>query len=1402
MYKAVIEGNQIVAYKADFVDSQGRPVRWNARGGEAIAGNLGRNDSGQFTNVSSSSGRPSKLEQLVDSKRKRPKPKKPEKQSGRASASKKPTEAERRAEIDKTGADGIEKLGYDKSEYANMTDISDNVPADDPKFKKLLDDGLAEVVDGKVVLTGTGKSVLNAVQNGKVGNAKEIIARNNQRRADDEKRRADDEKRQADANQRRADDEKRQADAKKKPAGGGGGKKPAKPDKQEKPVDKSVQQADAMVSAVRQIDEFIARNADLPADDPNKLTPKERKQLIEKRTEYEAGIKDLTNQSYAKYAVQTDKRTIELLKKEGTSLRKKLADKTLSKAVRKRYQTQMRLINREFSKVKERLGSASQKEKRPWPRNKMRWQEIYNQVQKRNPRMSASQVHAVANDRYSQAGGQWHTIDIPERKSASTRYKKTVKAFPFSAVQRRRFMVSLKHGKHDQSSHGKRGAGGGGGLAPAVMGARPKPSNTEDMFGDSVPRVPSKGKFVPLKGDQVDMFGDTVPTTADLIPKGDAPKKPTFADSRIPTDGKAKQILGDSVDRDGNADPNGYIPITRHPKTPQFPAQYDLMDAKTRGIVDHVVKEGFDGVPYTREQAAQRVAQIQTEHRDYWHTGNDILGENYQRTQQGLDTRENFVWNRRETQKFTNLEHHDEKFQNINGIGSTNRATGRLRFEDVRRVDLAPAYRKAIYDRFGAQANNLENSAVIQATAAMQLWHQKKYDRVYKRLDMELARSTQSEDVFGGTGATQGARDYNNLMASWHMGRYTYLDAKADTVRLDSVEALSPIKTRTAQKHGKHDQSSHGRRGSRGASFAGAYRFARQGGASVAEARAFAKESSQLEGDRLRAERDAKRPPKTPTIASAQRALRDADAYVVSSRAALDKAERRLGQLENDPKTTPRELDQARQNAVNAQKYLDTAEQRRIDAAAEVQARRDARNQPAPAPAPTTTATPAPTPAREYVAPDGKIGLAGRPTEAFGLNPRDKYQFTHRIVDMADLQASNTLAGGINPNYDPALQPRDRSRASSQAQIDKLAGRMIPEYMTEDMRRIDTGSPIIDANGNVLSGNGRLIAMQRQIDTPGTYPGKADAMRAEAIRRAEELGIDPAAVRDMKNPVVVRLLDDPNIDPVAFAKEANASTTLRMSPMEQARVDAMDLPADFGTRMDTGDGSSIDLALRNKANKPLIDEFIGTIPENERGGILTAEGGLNPMGLYRLKAAIFTQTFPTEEGQRMARSLLDSVEPDLVSVQTGIAGALPVLSKAAGQTRTGARGAHLDPTGDIATTVDTLARVRSYGPFADIKPANRVDVFLEQANAFTGDTRADKPVVISLTPQQKVLLKHINGIASKPRIVKSFFGEIARLIDESAAPGQGGLFGGDPSQDFTLEDIYNRAYRSATTRGE
>ena len=88
----------------------------------------------------------------------------------------------------------------------------------------------------------------------------------------------------------------------------------------------------------------------------------------------------------------------------------------------------------------------------------------------------------------------------------------------------------------------------------------------------------------------------------------------------------------------------------------------------------------------------------------------------------------------------------------------------------------------------------------------------------------------------------------------------------------------------------------------------------------------------------------------------------------------------------------------------------------------------------------------------------------------------------HKLVDMDEIHASNTQNGAINPHYDPRLQPRDRSRAASQAQIDTVARQLNPDVLATDFHRIDAGSPIIDKHGNVLSGNGRTLALQRAME--------------------------------------------------------------------------------------------------------------------------------------------------------------------------------------------------------------------------------------------------------------------------------------------------------------------------------
>ena len=121
-------------------------------------------------------------------------------------------------------------------------------------------------------------------------------------------------------------------------------------------------------------------------------------------------------------------------------------------------------------------------------------------------------------------------------------------------------------------------------------------------------------------------------------------------------------------------------------------------------------------------------------------------------------------------------------------------------------------------------------------------------------------------------------------------------------------------------------------------------------------------------------------------------------------------------------------VQKARAAALDAsqQELQKKLEQRRTERADKLRQRADAIS------STTTTATPS-TPKR--VPQDDRLGLAGTETKAYGNDPNRQYTMQHRIVDASELIPSNTGTGGINPEYDKALQPRDRSRSSSQLQI-------------------------------------------------------------------------------------------------------------------------------------------------------------------------------------------------------------------------------------------------------------------------------------------------------------------------------------------------------------------------------
>lgn len=1359
----------IESFKADTTDRSGRPMKWDARSGETIGGNLARGAGGQF--VSASGDRQGYRRLLPDDKKRGSRSGKPAKSEAQREAEREQRAAERQRKQEEqkfqNGQAGMEKLGYDTDAY-DVLSATRNDPPDEsevdkvPLLKQMVDDGLMEVVGGKVVVSALGKKVQSAVESGKTGDAVELISRDQQQREDAE----------ADAEAKRQAEE---AEAKKPKKGGGGGgkKKPEKPDDDETPEDPKVSaQADELASTVQAIDDAIRKNK-------NKLTQAQIRELNKRRDQYERALFELTGETTDDRLDGIKKRAIAELTTKLDKARAKLA-KAKTPRQKRPIQNLIKQYNAELAKLKsgkksddktttkhakhnqashgrKRGGSggssrSSGASKKPTTPSATSYLDA--EVPKTPPRLKRDRKY---ND-LRQATLDWRARMLRTSNDPNSSGHQTAKNAFLTRLQRLQEYESNTTIKADDSyappagvqSAAKRGLElrskfGRGGTAVGIARARDL-SNGTSVSASTIKRMYSffERHAVDKRPGWSDPSNPSNGYIAHLLWGGDAgrswatkirnqlqkTRKEKVRYKRMMVAQRLKHMPGKHDQRKHGADKGGgggggvvqsdLFGGETQVKKPSMAqsSMFDLGESPKPSAKPEFGKKSEFKTPtdgQTRRTlgdellspngtllfpADKMTAKQLAQQTQKYTTGTSATnGISAEITKASTEEAGNFTaYNQRIGQV---LAHYNAK-------KGGDAYDGANKIIDVGPKDTTPEIQR-IVDSIDADLQPRLYDAVRLSNAS------KSYSVQSTILRNQIADKTRglTGDIFGGA-PTSSQQEIDNLTAQ--MNYYTALsqslDASANMLR---VRVASEMGVRDIQrpvtakmkaliyqlKHlpGRHNQGNHGRMTARRQAAIGAYRTARSGGASIAEARQAARIASNAE----------------------------------------------LAKLQDERKRT------------RAQRLADQAESL--------------------VPGTTRTAKPRVQPA------DGKLGAPGTETKAYGMDPNTQYTLQHRIVDMADIKASNLQTGAINPDYDPALQPRDRSRAASQMQIDKIATTLNPEYMVDDLKRIDTGSPIIDANGNVVSGNGRTMALGR-LD-----PAQQQAYREQVMRAAEMYGVDPAVVAGMQNPVLVRMLPD-DVNSVAFAKDANTSQTLRMSPIEQAKVDAKDMSSDLISRLDPGDGDNIDRALRSSANRPFVQSFIGMLPESERAALLTADGDLNPIGLYRVKAAIFANTFQSEAGTRMARSLLDSLEPDLAAVQTALAGALPSLTRATAMTRNGERRPDLNPTDDIAVAIDTLARVRAYPGFDKVPTKDKVSVFLGQTDAFGGGAQA-------LTPRQQTLLQQIDRIASKPRVMRQFLQRIADGIEASTPLGQESMFG-----DVSLDDIINEAYNASTRLGE
>jgi len=383
-------------------------------------------------------------------------------------------------------------------------------------------------------------------------------------------------------------------------------------------------------------------------------------------------------------------------------------------------------------------------------------------------------------------------------------------------------------------------------------------------------------------------------------------------------------------------------------------------------------------------------------------------------------------------------------------------------------------------------------------------------------------------------------------------------------------------------------------------------------------------------------------------------------------------------------------------------------------------------------------------------------GLRGQVVRTYGMDPANRYDLQYEVVELDQLIPSNTLTGAINPAYPAELQPRDRTRMASQAQIKRIVSEFVPSAYVDEFMTIDRGAPIIGGDLAVESGNGRVLALRMLQEME---PDKYDEYREAVLSRARDLGIEPGAVLGMRQPVLVRRrLSD--VDRVAFTREANQEAILSQSAVEVSRQDADLIGDEMIEGLQIGETQTPDEALRSGSNRDFVRAFLSRLPENETAGLVTSGGEISQALINRMKAAIFAKAFPT--GGELGARVFESVDSNIKNLTNGIMGAIVQLVKAERLAGSGLRAADLTITADLAAAVQKFAELR--------EKRMSVDEYMRQGKLFGEDLTAD----------QLDILQALEERSRSSKQIREFVTGWADMVERSPDPNQINMFGDPP----------------------
>lgn len=278
------------------------------------------------------------------------------------------------------------------------------------------------------------------------------------------------------------------------------------------------------------------------------------------------------------------------------------------------------------------------------------------------------------------------------------------------------------------------------------------------------------------------------------------------------------------------------------------------------------------------------------------------------------------------------------------------------------------------------------------------------------------------------------------------------------------------------------------------------------------------------------------------------------------------------------------------------------------------------------------------------VAPENRSDVVSGANDEIDVGNGNYQPFQYEVVDATTL--SPTQQKDDN-------QFRDRDRTASQSQINNIARNLDPRKLAASPT-MDMGAPLLALDGKtIIAGNGRTMAIRQAYQEGG-----ADGYRQFLKDNADRFGIDSTQLDSFENPVLVRRLTSP-VDIAQVAINSNEQGGMRMSDLEQAKVDARRLPSmDSFIAGDNGDINSPD-------NQQFIRQFVQNQPENLRNELLDGKGNLSQTGVQRIRNAMLYQAYGesqtlsrlienTDQGAKNVLNALTALAPKVAQTQQDI----------------------------------------------------------------------------------------------------------------------------------------------------